>query len=320
MKPNDLSVVFHDHADVPETAHTVRMAALRSRVRKVRRRRAFVAVACVVLALAGGVLVTTPSRLDSQPAKPEPLREYLLGTRIVAQTSGRTPDALALAFTPSGDSTELTLFADCEVGTGSNLKVALSIDGEEVQQFGCGGGPTGFNNTKIQDSLRAGRQSVIRMTVFGRITGPLNVPVEETAVEPAAAGIALRLGVGRRVPLAEFPMPPAPEKPVEVDDLLHEADVVLRSDPADPNLPQRVVVPWRPLSRVHTVVGSPGRVRVVVAGVTVDDLTSFTYGATGSMGPAGFESSHLVPGQPVEISVVPEAQRGEWAVMLDMDG
>ncbi|MEJ2854946.1 MULTISPECIES: hypothetical protein [unclassified Saccharothrix] len=318
MKTHDLSAVLHDHADLPETAHTVRMAALRTRVRRVRRRRAFVAVACVALALVGGAVAGLPSRPDSQPAKPDPFPEHLAGSRIVAQTSGRTPDPLALAFTPS-DTAELTLFIGCETGTKSNLKAVLSIDGKEVKQSPCHSGSTGISTNETRELLVPGRQSVVRLTVLGRITS-IDTTVEDAAVEPAEDGIAVRLGVGREVPLAEYPMPPAPPEPVEVDGLVHAADVVLRSDPADPNQPQRIVVPWRAITKTHIVVGSPGRVRVVVAGTTVDDMTSFSYTATGSLNGAVPDFPDLVPGQPVEISAIPEAQHGEWAVMVDMDG
>ncbi|GAA0253910.1 hypothetical protein GCM10010492_63260 [Saccharothrix mutabilis subsp. mutabilis] len=321
MKTHDLSQVFHDHADPPgDTPHAARMAAVRARVRGVRRRRAFVAAACVVLALVGGALAATPNRTDSQPAAPEPFPEHIVGSRVVAQTTGRTPEPLTLAFTPSGDPADVRLFVRCDIDAKDVLKVSLAVDGKEVRLFGCDKEPGGFGSLALSESLVAGRRAVVRLTVLGRVTGPPNTAAEVADVEPAADGIPVALAVGRRVPITEYPMPPAPEKPVEVDHLVHPADVVLRSDPADPNLPQKVVVPWRTVTRLHVVWGSPGRIKVLIGGVLVDDGASYSYGATGRIDASGHNPPDLVPGQPVEISVVPEGQRGEWAVMVDMGG
>ncbi|XVS61773.1 hypothetical protein ACQPYE_26200 [Actinosynnema sp. CA-299493] len=319
MKPNDLGEVLRDRAELPETTHDVRMAALRSRVRKVRRRRAFVAVTCVVLALVGGGLAATPSRPDSQPATPPPFPEYLSGSRVVAQTSGRTPDPLTLAFTPS-DPAELTLLIGCDASSDRSLKVAVAIDDREIRQWACYDGDFGFSDDKMRDSLKEGRPAVVRLTVLGRITSGMDVIAEDAEVEPAEDGIELRVGVGRKVPLARYPMPPAPEKPIEVDGHVWDADIVLRSDPADPNLPRTAVVPWRRVTALEVVYGSPGRISVLINGVTVDDSTSYSYGVAGSIRGGGYDSPDLVPGDPVDISVIPEAQHGEWAVMVEMEG
>ncbi|MFI9812347.1 hypothetical protein [Saccharothrix variisporea] len=322
MKPQDLSTVFHDHADLPETAHAVRMAGLHSRVRKVRRRRALVAMACALLVLVGGAVVTTRSVPDSQPAAPKPFPEYLLSSRVLAQASGTTPGPVTLRYTPTTPVEDLRLIFECAIGPEFSLdheylSVTLSIDGHAVGQPYCHPGATALWNEETRKWFRPGQESVVRLAVVGR-THETPTEVSQTpSVDPAPDGVVVRLAVGRQVPVSEYPLPPPPKEPVRLDRFLRsDADIVLRADPADPNREQKVVVPWRGIAQLHLWNGSPGRLRVVIGGVTVSDASNYQYTPGGVTGYAGYNPEHLVPGEPVEIEVVPEAVHGDWLVML----
>ncbi|WP_236594795.1 hypothetical protein [Saccharothrix sp. 6-C] len=322
MNPHDVSDVLHHRAGPPEIPHAARMDGVRARVRRVRRRRAFVAVACAVLALVGGTLVTRPALLDSRPAAPEPFPEYLLSSRVLAQTWGHTPEPLTIRFTPTSAPEDLTLIFRCDFGdrhtTGDkqSLSVAISVDGQEVARTACRDDATSTGDRALAGSLRTGRESLVRLTVLGHMSEP---PVGTTtpAVGPAPDGIAIRLAVGEHVPVTEYPLPPPPEEPVRVDEYVGgDADIVLRADPLDPNKPQKVVVAWRGLSSMVLMNGSPGRLRVLVGDVTVADASNYGYTPSGVTGSVGFDPTGLVPGQPVEISVVPEGAQGDWVLAL----
>ena len=326
MKPHDLSEVLHDHADPPAILHAARMDGLRTRVREVRRRRAFVAVACVVLAVVVGGLVTRPSLLDSRPAVSEPFPEYLLSSRVLAQTSGHTPEPLTIRFTPATDPADIRLIFSCAVGdkhapgNEESLSVTLSIDGKAVDQAVCSDNETAIGNEEVRKSLRIGQPALVRMTVLGHMSelpwGTTTTP----AVDRAPDGVALRLAVGEHVPVTEYPLPPPPEEPVRVDEyVLDDADIVLRADPADPNKPQKVVVPWRGVSALNLTNGSPGRLRVLIGGNTIVDSSHYDYAPSSIVDQAGYDPTDLVRGQPVEISVVPEGAHGDWVVMLMED-
>lgn len=98
--------------------------------------------------------------------------------------------------------------------------------------------------------------------------------------------------------------------------MLDDADIVLRADPADPNKPQKVVVPWRGVSALDLTNGSPGRLRVLIGGNTVVDSSNYDYAPSGIVNRTGYDPAELLRGQPVEISVVPEGAHGDWVVML----
>ncbi|NUT49787.1 MAG: hypothetical protein HOV94_21125 [Saccharothrix sp.] len=323
MTPHDLSEVFHNHADPPGILHTDRMDGLRTRVRKARRRRAFAAVAFVALALAGGVLVARPSLLDSQPALPEPFPEYLLTSRVLVQTSGHTPEPLVLRYTPTVAPEDLRLIFSCAIGSkyalGNEeaLSVTISIDGKEVDQAVCQDNETSIGNEEMRGILRLGQPAVVRMTVLGHMS---ELPWGTTTTPPvdrAPDGVALRLAVGQHLPVTEFPLPPPPQEPVRLDEYVpDDADIVLRADPADPNRPQKVVVPWRGVSALSLWNGSPGRLRVLIGGDTVADGSNYEYAPSGFVDSAGYDRADLIPGQPVEISVVPEGALGDWVLVL----
>ncbi|MCE6996213.1 hypothetical protein LZG04_15610 [Saccharothrix sp. S26] len=275
-----------------------------------------------MLALVCGTLVTRPALLDSRPAAPDPFPEYLLSSRVIAQTGGHTPDPLTLRFTPD-DLEGLELIFSCAIGDKHDLndtrtlKVSLTVNGNEVEQLDCGPNEKGIGNQKMTESLRVGQQASVGMTVLGQQTGVRYDGSPEPPLEPIPDEIGLRLAVGEHVPVAEYPLPPPPKEPVMLDDYLSkEADVVLRADPKNPNLPQKVVVPWRPLSGIIMWNGSPGRLRVLIGGETIADQSNYQYAPTGITNSTGYDSVNLVPGQPVEISVEPEAAHGDWLVML----
>jgi hypothetical protein len=319
---HDLGEVLHNHADPPEIPHTARMNGLRARVAKVKRRRAFVAVACVVVALVGGVLVTRPSLLDSQPAVPEPFPEYVLTSRVLAQTSGRTPEPLVLRFTPTTPE-DVRLIFSCDIGdkhligNAEFLSVAISIDGKEVHRTSCGDNVAATGGEQVRANLRAGQPALVRMAVLGRTSELPSSATPPPPVDRAADGIALRLAVGEHLPVTEYPLPPPPKEPVRVDDLVSDdADIVLRADPADPTLPRKVVVPWRGVSGLSAWIGSPGRIRVLIGGNTVADLSNYDYSIQGHVDSTRYSPADLVVGQPVEIQVVPEGAHGDWVVMV----
>jgi hypothetical protein len=323
VTPHGLSEVFHQHADPPEIPHTARMDGLRTRVRKVRRRRAFVAVACVAIALAGGALVTTPSLLDSQPAAPEPFPEYVSNSRVLAQTSGHTPDPLAIRFTPTIALDDVRVIFSCSLGkqhTTNNdeaLSVLITVDGKEVDRTTCQDGEGALGGGDLSKNLRTGQPALVRMTVLGHM---FDTPSETTPTPPvdrAADDIALRLAIGEHLEVTEYPLPPPPEEPVRVDDQVRDdADIILRADPADPNRPRKVVVPWRGVSWMSVWTGSPGRIRVLVGGTTAVDLSNYDYSLQGHVIHADVGPTDLVLGQLVEIEVVLEGARGDWVVML----
>jgi hypothetical protein len=323
VTPHGLSEVFHNHADPPEIPHTARMDALRTRVRKVRRRRAFVAVACVALALAGGALVTTPSLLDSQPATPEPFPEYVLSSRVLAQTSGHTPDLVAISFTPTIAPEDVTVIFSCALGkqytmdNDESLSVLISVDGKEVHRTRCRDGATAIGGEDLSKSLRTGQPALVRMTVLGHM---FEMPSDTTPTPPvdrAADDIALRLAVGEHLPVTEYPLPPPPKEPLRVDKYVRDdADIILRADPDDPNRPQKVVVPWRGVSAMSVWTGSPVRLRVLIGGTTVTDLSHYEYSFRGNVTNADLGLPDLVPGQLVEIDVVLEGAHGDWVVMM----
>ena len=324
MKQHDLSRVLHEHAQPPEISHTARMDGLRTRVRKARRRRGVVVTACVVLALLGGVLVTKPSLLDSQPAAPDPFPEYVLSSRVLAQTWGRTPDPLEIGFTPTTTAPEdVTVLFSCAIGdqylmgNEESLSVVISLDGEEVHRTDCGPGAISTSGGELRKNLRVGKPALVRMTVLGRMTKSPSEATPTPPVDRAPDGIALRLAVGEHVPVTEYPLPPPPKVPVRVDDEVRDdADVVLRADPDDPNRPQKVVIPWRGVSALFVWTGSPGRLRVLIGAETVADLSNYEYSLQGIVNGSGYTSTDLVPGQPVEVAVLPEGAHGDWVVML----
>lgn len=260
---------------------------------------------------------------DFRPAGPEPFPEYLLTSRVLAQSWSRTPEPVVIRFTPTVAPDEITLIFSCAIGDKhangeeeAALSVSLTIDGKEVEQTVCQDGATSIDDEEVARNLSTGRESVVRMTVLGHMSelpGGTTTP----AVGQAPDGVAVRLAVGQHVPVTEYPLPPPPEKPVRVDQLVRDdADIVLRADPADPNKPQKVVVPWRGLSSMHLWNGSPGRLRVLVGDDTIADASNYGYGFSGITGGAGHDGAGLVLGQPVEISVVPEGAHGDWIVML----
>ncbi|NUT96179.1 MAG: hypothetical protein HOY78_29545 [Saccharothrix sp.] len=323
MKTHDLSTVLHNHADLPETAHAVRMAGLHSRVRRVRRRRAFVAMACALLVLVGGAVVTTRSLPDSQPAAPEPFPEYWAGSKVLAQTAGASPGPVTLDFTPTGPLEGLGLAYECAIGPEYSidkeyLGVTLSIDGHAVYQDTCGRNRRGVGNEEMRKWWRPGQKSVVRLTVAGRTDEPaVGTTSAPPVVGAAPDGVGIRLAVKRTVPVRDYPLPPPPEKPLLMDGYLRpDADIVLRADPADPNREQKVVVPWRGVAEMHLWTGSPGRLRVVIGGTTIHDYSKYDYSVSSSSGFGGIDYPNLVPGEPVEISVLPEAAQGDWLLML----
>lgn len=323
MRLHDLGEVFRDHADPREIPHVVRMDGLRTRVRKVRRRRAFVAVACVVLALVGGVLVTRPALLESRPAVPEPFPEFVLSSRVLAQTWGHTPEPLVLPFTPTTAPDDLRLIFRCAIGNKhapgnkESLSVSISIDGKEVEQTECKDNVSSIGDDAIAENLRIGQPALVRMTVLGHMSEPPWQTTPPPAVKPAPDGVALRLAVGEHVPVTEYPLPPPPDEPVMLDEYVRDdADIVLRADPADPNRPQKVVVPWRGLSGLQVWIGSPGRLRLLIGGETVTDMSNYDYAPSGVTGDVGFGPTGFFPGQPVEIEALPEGARGDWVVVL----
>lgn len=329
MKLHNLNEVFHNHADPPAIPHAARMNGLRTRVRKVRRRRAFVAVACVVLAMVGGMLVTRPSLFDSQPAVPEPFPDYVLTSRVLAQTSGHTPGSLTIRFTPTFAPEDVSVIFTCALGkqyTMDNdeaLSVVISFDGKEVHRTTCSDNATSARSEDMRKNLRTGQPVLVRMTVLGHMFEQPSDATPTPPVDRASDGIALRLAVGKHLPVTEFPLPPPPEEPVLVDEHVRgsdDADIVLRADPADPNRPQKVVVPWRGLSAVKVWSGSPGRLRVLIGGNTFADHSNYEYAFHGLVTNADYRPTDLVLGQPVEIDVVPEGAHGDWAVILtEMD-
>lgn len=320
MNLTDLSEVLRDRAELPDSSHEARMAGVRARVSATRRRRATAGVAAVVLTLVGIVYAVLPHPGPSpEPAIPtRSLPEYQQGTKLIAQAWGDLPStSVTVRFVPK--SLDLWLFTHCDAGTNQVWLMAITVnDRPWLEHNGCGGA----NRTPDWSTFGvvAGQPSVITLTVLGKHGG---FESGTPAPLPLPASGAFALGVGEAVPVSEYPFPPRPQTLQNLDQVLvgpiTDPMVKLRADPADPAAPKETTVEWPGPSVLVAQLNTPGRIRVLVNGTPLIDLSHWSYTASGTQAnwPAyDGENYGLSKGQTVKITVIPERTTGDWKVTL----
>lgn len=320
MNLTDLSEVLRDRAELPGSAHEARMAGVRARVAATRRRRAVAGVACVVLAVVGIVYAVFPgSGRTPEPAIPtRSLPEYQQGTRLTAQAWGDLPStSVTVRFVPR--SLDFWLFTRCDVGDNELLLIDVTVnDRSFADRNSCGGPARTPDWSKL--GVVVGQPTVVTLTVVGKQGPSESGP---PSVLPLPAGGAFALGVGETVPVDEYPFPPRPQTPQNLDLIrigpITDPMMELRADPADPAAAKETTVEWPGDSVLVAQLNTPGRIRVLVHDTPLIDLSHWSYTASGTQAewPAySGERYGISKGQSVKITVIPERTTGDWKVTL----
>ncbi|MFI6095655.1 hypothetical protein ACIA8G_08890 [Lentzea sp. NPDC051213] len=323
MNLTDLTEVLRDRAELADSSHEARMAGVRARVSAVRRRRAVVGAACVVLALVGIVyaVLPRPDRLPEPAVPTRSLPEYQQGTRLITQAWGDLPStSVTVRFVPK--SLDLVLFTKCDVtvpGKYRQLLMTITVNGKPfVENNTCGGGGGGTSTDWHAYDIVPGQLSVITLTVPGEQGESQSGP---PSVLPLPASGTFALGVGEAVPVSEYPFPPRPQTLAPLPPNMGDPVIELRSEPSDPAGKKEITAEWPGTNWMLAHMNTPGRLRVLVNDVVVIDVTHWGYNVLGGQvgryeWEKGIDGLQLSKGQLVKITVIPERTTGDWNMVI----
>ncbi|RKN50541.1 hypothetical protein [Micromonospora endolithica] len=332
----DLRQVLDDRSvgSPGQVANQGRLRGVRTKVLARRRRRIATWTTAGVAAVVVAAAVVPGGRPDATPAPavtPSPPRmiegfpEYAQGARVVAATSGVAPE-VRVEVTMVPTTLDLVVFTRCD-GAGENVAIEqeLRVNGRLLTEGTCAGSVRPDDVAGL--GVVVGEPATFVMTT----TGAQRYAESSAVAVPIPDGATFGFAVGERMPFERYPLPPRPSgAPTPLDRVPRNcaptdcADaVVLRSDPADPNLPIRRSVRWRTLAQIDMVAQTPGLLHVRVDGVevTTGEWWDYAMAGNGMYGDKdqGWKAAFGLdprPGEQVTVEIVPEHVTGPWRVVL----
>ncbi|GAA1239228.1 hypothetical protein [Oryzihumus leptocrescens] len=346
---DDLRHVLQDEAVAsPAPSPDALVAGATARVQAARRRRAVLAGAAAVLVLAGGVLAGTHAgRKSSEPAHTGPFRVDATGGAFPAYSDGGK--RLLVVTAPALDQLNGTI--DVSTTPGRELTARILCKPDSIEDFDQRkiAKVTGPSRTPAQIHCLPSADVAMNDSVLGKAEGthtPVDLDVFVNRREfspgsgPSFAHATISIAIYESVPFAQFPKP---SKPAEVDVLgdfvanTPKGAVVLRRPrtTAEANTATAFTVPYSPNLDLDISVHGPGRMKVTVNGVVVQDpfpndspnppvdgfheFTTWAYsGLTSPLDPRGTAAvAPLAKGTPMHVVLTPEGFTGpNWQVVV----
>jgi hypothetical protein len=322
--------------------HELRLAGVRGKVMARRRQRVGAwAAAVVALAVAVTVAVAPNLRADRafDPATTSPpvrliegFPEYSWGARVLAARQVALP-VTRLALNVNLTTLDLRIFFRCEGGDdGIHFEHRITIDGVTATEGVCAGAAGVSPQRLAERGVRTG-PATVELVILRAVRVPLDGPQVEVPI-PARGTIAF--AIGERVPFADYPFPSRPPGPLRSWEGMLPAGctpvecpdtVIIGSDPTDPGRPVRRTLTWQTVRSVEMAAQTPGRLHLIVEGVTVATGEWWDY-STGGVGVGGEAEGEwktrygldLRPGDRVTVEIIPEHVTGPWQVVLMLPG
>ena len=299
----------------------VRLAAVRHRVRTMRRRRVVVGGATTLIVI---VAVITGTGIMAQ-TKPNPnptwamgdqvdgFARYAVGSLLVDTATVSPPDGEVSLTAQAGD-LGFTFAQRCEMREADQVIVSWTVDGQAVGGFSCG--PTtvtyyaliGVTWTSL--GVRSGQTVRVTARLRERTVGNRSVDLSQGT---------LAVALMRRLPVDQYPFPSPPPtlRPLVASGLPDPRDEyalrLVDSDPTDPNAPRTMVVDEPGAIDIRLAAQTPGSIDVLLNGVTACTAEWWDYAAGVYECPY---SSDLTDARPMTVTLVPQGMRGAWRAAI----
>lgn len=318
----DLGELMRERSAAAEaTLRTDRVAEVRRRIRLVRRRRTAgvitSTVAVVIAVAAAAVLLPRHPELDPGPAATtmrtiDGFPEYQGGARVIGTAVAELPDnAASVRVVP--DTLDLAFTYQCDTPLRIEVRVAgdelltdtLCIpDGGAVQPIG----PEALSAFGVAPGEPA--------TFVATATAAVAFGVSDTLPLPEHGRFAL--AVMQRVPFEEYPLPTPPAYTHLIDYMVPDgAELLMRSDPLDPNRPVSSTLAWTARRQLLIISIAPGFVHIAINGVPVATHESWDYRFAlsdvllGNEGMPQFEEGALVT-----VTAEPDHMTRDWGIWI----
>jgi hypothetical protein len=337
----DLKDLLDERSANPPSPTGMRSASVARRIVERRRRRAvgavaagFVAVALTLAGIAVPKLTSAPPPASPTPAMIGGFSEYTNGLRVLSAVSGPMTSATYTAtWTPTSWDVRF-LFRCDDPGDQVQIWVTVEINGLGSTRGICQDSPAIVTrDLNEQDrshyGLELGKPATISIRAdYATAARAADQPELRVPLPAGNVGVAVAIPVD----FSEYVFPPRPAALKNLPDLPVSGDFerfqMIRSLP-DPNAAVTTTLTWSELVEFHGFTQTPGRMRIEVNGVTIEE-TWWDYGVIGQrqlLGSAELTAQPRCPqaravptafavGERVTVTIRPEQMTGAWQLQL----